>query len=237
MDQFDIRLIIVVLFLVFGSTLIKFVKKIRNKIFKPTGATHTITIETKNGEKIVLEDTIIPIPADIINAAVENHDSVQTIPPIESRDLEILEERFVSEQENQVFATVATNSFRAWRSGLMLKIIDPHDRFSKKQKKYFIPIINAPGYKDFVFQTFLGVQNADLMPKAIKALQEQYTLFFQEVSFDEHEFMVAWGLGLMLSNKRLFVFTQGKMPRIQKIIPLVEIKQVIQENTGVRKLN
>lgn len=236
MDQFDIRLIVVVLFLIFGSTFVGLFKKFKNKIFKPSGATNTIKISLKNDEQIALEDIIVPIPDHVINSAVQNFESVQTIPPLDSEDLEILEERFLKEQDNEQFAKLATKSFRAWRSGLMLKILDPEGQFTKKQKKYFVPAINAPGYKEFVLFTFLGVQNAQLMPETTKQLQEQYSLFFKEVSFDENEFLVAWGLGLILSNKRLFVFTQGKIPRIKNIIALTDIKNVTQETTGIKKL-
>ncbi|MFH2060180.1 MAG: hypothetical protein ABIJ59_14920 [Pseudomonadota bacterium] len=236
MDQYDIRLIGVVLFLIFGSFFIALFRKLKNKIIKPTAPTFTVTFDFKNQDSIILENQIIIIPEHVIQGAIAIYDDIQTIPEIQSKNLVMLEEKFRNDQENKKFAQAAIQTFRAWNSGIMLKIIDPDKRLPRRARQLIVPAITPASYRDFVLYNFLGVQNADLMPETLNKLQQQYAVFFNDYTLDENEFLLAWAQRSILTNRHLIIFSTDDEPKIDKCVPLLDIQNVTQTRVGIEKL-
>lgn len=236
MDEFDIRLILVVLFLIFGSTLFAFIRKLKNKILKPTAPTFTITFDIKNQNPIILENQTIIIPEHVIKGTIAIYEDIQTITKIESKMLAQLEEQFYSDQANKKFARAAIQTFRAWNSGIMLKIIDPDNQYSRKAKKTIVPALTPASFKDFVLYNFLGVQNADLMPETANRLQQQYDIFFNDYTLNKNEFLLAWAQRCILTNRHLIIFNAENEPKIEMCIPLLDIQNITQTRLGLEKL-
>lgn len=236
MDEFDIRIIIVLLLVVFGSTLAAFARKLKNKIFKPGAPVYTVRFESKNRSPVEQPGIIIPLPDGLVNGAVAAFETLQTLPDIEDDLLNILEERFISGQENKAFAKAAVNTFKAWHGGMMLAVIDPDGQFSSKAKKPFLPKINNPEFEKFVLYTFLGVQNSELMPETSKKLQNQYQRFFESYELKENEFLLGWAQQAMLTNQNLIFFTDEPAPEIEFIIPVPDLKGMSLIQTGLERL-
>jgi len=241
MDEFDIRLILVLLFIIFGSSLIAYFRKLKHKLFKPNIPVFKVIYNLKHEEPIILENQTLIIPEHLILGAVAAYDDIQTIPEIESGTqsvlLEQLENKFYSKQENKIFATAAIKAFRAWHSGAMLKILDPHNQFSKKQKKQIMPAVTAPAFQEFVIYTFLGIENADLMPETMSKLQKQYAVFFNDYTFEEGEFLLAWANQCMMTNKHLILFNDDDTPKIKSCILLPDIQGITVTEVGFKKSN
>lgn len=236
MDQYDIRLIGVVLFLVFGSFFIAFFRKLKNKIIKPTAPTFTVTFDFKNQGPTILENIIIIIPEHVINGAIAIYDDIQIIPEIQSKTLVMLEEKFRVDQENKKFAQAAIQTFRAWNSGIMLKIIDPNKQLPRRTRKLIVPAITPASYREFVLYNFLGVLNADLMPETLNRLQRQYAVFFNDYTLHENEFLLAWAQRSILTNRHLIIFSGDDEPKIEKCVPLLDIQNVTQTQLKIEKL-
>lgn len=236
MDEFDIRILAVLIFLIFGSTLTMLVRKFKNRIFRPKLPVYSMTIRAGGLETTPVSDVVIPLPEGLVNGAVNAFDRIQTIPDIRSDLLEELEERFFAQQENKAFAKAAVHAFRAWQTGIMLQILDPDNQLSKKARKPFQPAITAPEFKQFVFFTFLGVQNPDLMPAAVQSLQAQYTAFFRTYRFRKNEFLLGWAQHLMLTNQALILFSRNNTPEIEQTIPLQKVKTISYTPVGLKRL-
>ena len=80
MDQYDIRLIIVVIFLVFGSALFGIIRKLKNKIIKPSAPAFSLTVTVQEQEPVVFENQVLVLPAHVITGARDAHKEIETIP-------------------------------------------------------------------------------------------------------------------------------------------------------------
>lgn len=236
MDETQIRLIIIVVILAFGSTFVAFFKKIRNWIFKPSAPIFQMVFQFKDNSTLTLEDRVMIIPKQVLMGAKEAHDDIQQIPPIESNLISQLAADFYEEQKNKNFAKAAVQTYRAWHHGLMLKAMDPDDTYSKKDKKLIQPDDSPTGFNSFVLYTFLAVQNSERMPKVTAKLQKQYEEFFNNYPLDENEFILSWSLGCMLTNRNLIIFSTDEHPKIQKQVAVSDVLNVDIEQTGIEKL-
>ncbi|MFH2093305.1 MAG: hypothetical protein ABIJ31_13165 [Pseudomonadota bacterium] len=236
MDEFDIRLLLVLLFFMFRSTLASLFRKLKNKIIKPTAPVFNVTFEFKNLDPIVLENQIIIIPEHVIKGAIAIYDEIQTIPQIQSKTLTFLEEKFYADQENKKFAHAAIQTFRAWNSGIMLKIIDPANQLPRRARKLIVPAITPASYNDFLLHNFLGIQNATLMPETLDRLQRQYAAFFNTYTLEDNEFLLAWAQRCILTNRYLIIFNADADPKIQTCVPLLDIQNITHTFLGIEKL-
>ena len=236
MDETQIRLLIVLLFLVFGSTLVTLIKKFRTRIFTPTVPVFQMIIRQAGQDTITLENLIMIIPAHIISGAASAAGRIEQIPRITSKTVQQAADEFYRGQENKAFAAAAIQTYRAWQNGLMLKVVDPEGTLSENEQKNLVPDDSITGFNDFVLYSFLGVQNSDRMPVTMKQLQRQYMIFFREYPIDGNEFILAWSLGAMLTSRTLLIFNIESEPEISSIIPLSGIKDVKISETGTRKI-
>lgn len=236
MDEFDIRLIAVLLFLVFGSTLVAMIRKMKFKIFKPKVPVYDITITSECENPVTFTGMAITLPETLVSGTKKACEQIQYLPEITSDHLDILEEKFLANQENKIFARIAIQTFRAWHSGVMLTILDPDNQFSQQEKKPFVPKINHPEFDQFVLYTFLGVQNGHLMPKTMRQLQAQYAHFFRAYDFGEDEYLLGWAQQVILTSQNLVLFTTGDTIKIQTCIPISKIQNITQIQTGIKRL-
>ena len=237
MDEFDIRILIVLLLVIFGSTLAAFVRKMKNKIFKPGAPVFDVVFEFEDRAPVHQTGIMVPLPEGLISGAVSAYESVQDLPEISDKLLPILEEKFLAGQKNKPFARAALQTFRAWHTGVMLTILDPDSQFSNKAKKPFQPKINNPEFEQFVLYTFLGVQNSQLMPRTMESIQDQYRKFFQSDKLAETEYHIGWAQQAMLTSRNLVIFNSGKTPDNLAVIPIPEIKRMSLNQTGMEKLS
>lgn len=241
MPDFDYRLLIALLLIIFASTLFSLARKLKNKIFKPSAPVFKTTFTVKDQPPLTFNRQMLIIPEEIYLNAKAAYPDIQVIPDIEPGKrldlLEQLEAAFLDQQENKAFALAAIQTFRAWHSGLALTVFDPDHQLKKKERKDLIPSISKPGFDQFVFYRFLGIQNADLMPKTMNRMQDQYSVFFEEYPLNENEFLLAWAEQTMLTNRHLILFNSQKTPAIEHVIPLTDIESVSIEPMGMEKLN